>query len=55
MLLHEVAVKAVLAYLNSCAQLEGAYPALKFYRVPAGGRSDGLVDYNIGETLVAEV
>ena len=52
MLLHEVAVKAVLAYLNSCAQLEGAYPALKFYCVSAGGRSNGLLDYDLGETLV---
>ena len=52
MLLRKVTAKTVLAYLDSCGHLEEAYPAL--YCVPAGGRSDDLIDYNFGETPVAE-
>ena len=55
MLLQEVGAEAVLVYLDSCGHLEGAYPALKFYHVSAGGRSNGLLDYDLGETPVAEV
>ena len=55
MLLQEVGGEAVLVYLNSCADLEGAYPSLKFYRVSAGGRSNGLLDYDLGKTPVASV
>ena len=54
MLLWKVAAKTVLAYLDSCGHLEEAYPALKLYCVPAGGRSDDLINYNFGETPVAE-
>ena len=55
MLLQEVGAEAVLMYLDSRAHLEGAYPALKFYCVSAGGRSNGVLDYDLGETPVAEV
>ena len=54
MFLREVGVKAVLAYRGSRAHLEGAYPALIFYRASAGDRSDGLADFDLGETPVAE-
>ena len=50
MLLQEVGAEAVLVYLDSRAHL-----ALKFYRVSAGGRSNGVLDYDLGETPVAEV
>ena len=55
MLLQEVGAEAVLMYLDSRTHLEGAYPALKLYRVSAGGRSNGLLDYDLGETPVASV
>ena len=44
----------MLAHLNTRAPLEEANSALKVHCVPVSGRIVDLVDYDLGETTIAE-